>query len=110
MKKKVFLAIGIMVMLLIFGVITYVSVGTNKAENQMKLYLQDKGYDDAEIANIDVTHSFLNIVLSYNEWVITVKYVDEPDVNYIYTIKDDQIAVAGISGGIIDKEDLKHAE
>ena len=70
-------------------------------------YLEEKGYMHTEIQSIDVNHSFLNIILSYNEWSIAVVYTDEPTSIYYYHIKNGSIVEDGVSG-TTDKEDLKH--
>lgn len=106
MKKKIFIMVTSLVIIALACSI-YVFNGTRNAEKLMWGYLEAKGYDTEQIGNIDVKHSFLNIILSYNEWTINVQYVDEPNAIYIYTIKDGQIKDAGISGNV-DKEDLKH--
>ncbi len=109
MKRKILIiVISILVIIAIICSI-YVFRGTKNAEKLMWEYLETKGYATEHIENIDVKHSFLNIVLSYNEWIIKVQYVDEPNAIYIYTIKDGQIKVAGVSGSV-NKEDLKHID
>lgn len=70
-------------------------------------YLECGRYTAEQIKNIDVNHSFLNIILSYNEWIIKVQYVDEPNAIYSHTIKDGKIVETGVSDDV-DKEDLKH--
>jgi len=112
MKKK--LLVGIMAILIIISAISIFQVlsRTNTIEQKMQIYLASKGYNHNDIANIEVKHSFLNILLSYNQWTILVEYSDEPDVLYHYTIKNNQIVPSGISGGSIEmeKEDLKHRD
>jgi len=109
MKRKVFyVTVGILVVVMLACFI-YVLTGTKNTENLMKVYLEDKGYAAGEIQSINVNHSFLNPILSYNEWTIHVRYADEPEAIYVYTIKNGQIKVAGVSGKI-DKDNLKHSE
>ena len=109
MKRKGFnIAVGILAVIILICFI-YVFTGTKNAEKLMQVYLEDKGYTTEEIQSIDVNHSFLNIILSYNEWSILVRYADEPDAIYIFTVKNGQIEDSGVSGSV-DKEDLKHKE
>lgn len=109
MKRKGFyIVIGILVVIVLTCSI-YVFAGTKNIEKLMWVYLEDKGFTTEEIQSINVKHSFLNIILSYNEWSIHVQYADEPDATYIYTVKNGQIRQAGVSGSV-DKEDLKHKE
>lgn len=110
MKKKTFIIIVIVFLLLVLSSFVYVSIGTNKIDNQMREKLETKGYLDQDILKIKVNHSFLNILLSYNEWNIMVEYVDEPEVLYSYTVKDGEIVFAGVSGNIPDKNKLKHKD
>ncbi|NPV90259.1 MAG: DUF3139 domain-containing protein [Firmicutes bacterium] len=109
MKRKGFyIAVGILAVI-VLNCSIYVFTGTKNTEKLMWSYLEDKGYTGQEIQSIDVNHSFLNTILSYNEWIIHVRYADEPDAVYIYTVKNGQIKAAGVSGSV-DKEKLKHKE
>jgi hypothetical protein len=106
MKRKGIILTGI-VAVIILSCAIYVFAGTKKAEKLMWEYLDEKGYTTTEIKSIDVNHSFLNIILSYNEWNIAVVYSDEPTSIYSYHIKNDSIVEGGVSG-TTNKEDLKH--
>jgi len=106
MKRKGIILAGIVVVIILSCVI-YVFTGTKKAEKLMWEYLNEKGYTTTQIQSIDVNHSFLNIILSYNEWNIAVVYTDEPTSIYNYHIKNYNIVEGGVSG-TTDKEDLKH--
>ena len=100
MKKKIFIIVTFILVIIALSCCMYVFMGTRNAENIMWEYLKTKGYTTEQIENIEVSHSFLNIILSYNEWAIKVQYVNEPNAIYIYTIKDGQIKDAGISGSV----------
>lgn len=110
MKKKTSITIVIGFLLLAISSFVYVSMGTNKINNQMRQELETKGYSDQDILKVEVTHSFFSVLLSYNEWNIMVEYVDEPEVLYSYTIKDGEIVFTGVSGNIPDKNELKHKD
>lgn len=105
-KTGVIIVACIMIVLILTCAI-YVFAGTKNAEKLIWEYLSDKGYSQIEIQSADVNHSFLNIILSYNEWNIAVVYSDEPTSTYYYYIKNDSIVEGGVSG-TTDKEDLKH--
>lgn len=107
-RKGLYITVGILAVIILTCYI-YVFAGTKSTEKLMREYLEDKGYTTEEIQNIDVNHSFLNVILSYNEWNIRIRYADEPEAVYIYTVKNGQIKEAGISGKV-NKEDLKHKE
>ena len=107
MKKKILIIVISILVIIALTCSIYVFWGAKNAEKLMWEYLVTKGYTTEHIENIDVKHSFLNIILSYNEWTIKVQYADELNALYMYTIKDGQIKEGGISGSV-DKEDLKH--
>lgn len=103
-KGTIFVAI---VAIIILSCVIYVFAGTKACEELIWDYLEEKGYKHTEVQSIDVKHSFLNIILSYNEWTIAVVYTDEPTSIYYYHIKDGNLIEGGVSG-TTDKEDLKH--
>ena len=105
-SKRLYMSIGVLAVFVLSGFV-YIFTGTKNSEKLMQEYLEAKGFSTAEIQSIDVNHSFLNAVLSYNEWNIQVQYADEPEAIYIYTVNNGQINEAGVSGSV-DKEDLKH--
>jgi len=107
MKKKVITGCCILLVLIILGGFLYVGIGRNTLENKMWDYLKQENYTETDIQSIEVKHSFVNILLSYNEWTIDVVYEDEPTSIYKYTLKDGNIVESGVSG-TTDKEDLKH--
>ena len=106
MKKAVIIIVTVLAIVVISPFL-YVSIGEKNAEKLMWEHLGNKGYTTEQIKNIDINHSFLNVILSYNEWNIKVQYADEPDAIYGYTIRDGKIVESGVTGDV-DKEDLKH--
>ena len=107
MKKKLMTGICIFLAIIILGSFLYVGIGKNTIENKMRDYLKQNSYSETDIQSIEVKHSFVNILLSYNEWTIDVVYEDEPTSVYRYTLKDGTIVESGVSG-TTDKENLKH--
>lgn len=104
-RKNIIPIIVICTVLLVMS--GYVIIGSNNIEKKTWSYLESKGYETEEIQSLKVTHSFLNPILSYDEWKIKVVYVDEPTSVYSYRLVDDEIVEGGVSG-TTDKEDLKH--
>ena len=51
----------------------------------------------------------MNVLLSYNEWVISVVFEVEQESVYKYTLKDGEIVQSGVSG-TTDVKDLKHLD
>ena len=85
MKKKVITGCCILLVLIILGGFLYVGIGRNNLENKMWDYLEQENYSETDIQSLEVKHSFMNILLSYNEWTIEVVYEDEPTSVYKYT-------------------------
>ncbi|MDI9518825.1 MAG: hypothetical protein QM266_05825 [Bacillota bacterium] len=104
MKNK---NIFIIVSIFILSIILYKEIGKNIVKNKMIYYLENKNYYKSDIKSIDVSHYFINKILSYNEWVIKVVYEDEPTSIYFFTLKNGEIVDDGVSG-TTDKEDLNH--
>lgn len=104
MKNK---NIFIIVSIFILSIILYKEIGKNIVKNKMIYYLENKNYYKSDIKSIDVSHYFINKILSYNEWVIKVVYEDEPTSIYFFTLKNGEIVDDGVSG-TTEKEDLKH--
>lgn len=106
-KKKVFIVCGALFTAIVLSACFYVGIGSNNVENKMWNYLKENNYDESDIKSVDVKHSFMNILLSYNEWAVDVVFEDDPDSVYKYTLKDGRIGESGVSGAS-NKEDLNH--
>ena len=105
--KKALIIFATVLVIVVISSFLYVFIGEKNAEKLVWEHLENKGYTTEQIKSIDINHSFLNVILSYNEWNIKVQYIDEPDAIYGYTIKDGKIVETGVTGDV-DKEDLKH--
>lgn len=106
--KKVFLPVGIVIMLLFSGVFFYVFKGTNEVENKMAIYLEERGCFDDDILRVDVAYSLMNKLFSRDEWCIAVEYIDEPGAEYYYTIKQDGTIGEGIYGNIPNRSNIEN--
>lgn len=106
-KKKV---LFIILSIIIITIILYVLLCSLSIRSKMNRYLTDRGDTASEIESVKVKHSFINLLLSYDEWSIQVRYYDEPDVAYFYRYKNNEIVFGGISGGTKDKDLYSHSE
>lgn len=106
-KRKGIVSSVCVVAVVIIVLTIYDFIGTKRVENLMWEYLDDKGYTQSEIQSVEVSHSFLNIILSYNECNIVVVYKDEPTSKYSYHLKAGNIIEGGVSG-TTEKDNLKH--
>ena len=69
--------------------------------------LEYRGYSAQDVCEITVKHSYLNRLLSYNEWRISVEFEEEPDILFWFTYRDDQIVFQGVSSEpMLDKESV----
>lgn len=95
---------------MLFSVLAvYVSAGKAIVKKTMTEYLNNIGYVAEQLTSIEVNHSFMNTMLSYNEWTIKVVYADEPEATYMYTLEDGEIKEAGVTGDV-EKTELKHLQ
>lgn len=106
MKKKILI---IILLVIILGTFSYVFFGKINIHNKMEAYLEHRGYKKSEIKSIEIKHSFMNVVLSYDEWDIWVRYNDEPNSIYFYIYKKGIISPTGISG-VPDGKIYKHGD
>lgn len=69
--------------------------------------LEYRGYTAQDVKEVTVKHSYLNRILSYNEWRISVEFEKEPDVFFWFTYQEDQIVFQGVSSEpMMDKESV----
>ena len=67
--------------------------------------LEYRGYSIQDVQKIEIKHSYLNRLLSYNEWRISVEFKKQPDVLFWFTYRDDKIVFQGVSSELLlDKE------
>lgn len=105
-KKTVIITIVVVILIAITGIV-YVWQGSEMVQVQTHSFLLDKGYTNSDIKTIEVEHSFVNLILSHDEWTSIVVFMDEPEVKYYFKWKGNAITGAGVSGEISDKSKLK---
>lgn len=59
--------------------------------------LEYRGYAAQDVGEIKIKHSYLNRLLSYNEWRISVEFAQVPDVFFWLTYRDGTIIFQGVS-------------
>lgn len=107
MKKKAFM-MGVVVLVVI---ILALNLNVFVMRKFMKRYtyteLEDRGYTTQDVSEIKITHSYLNRILSYNEWIISVEFEKEPDIYFEFTYRDDKIIFEGVSSeSLLGKEEI----
>ncbi|KMT22562.1 DUF3139 domain-containing protein [Clostridium cylindrosporum] len=98
--KKSILILSIAAILI---AIVYVQINTKKIYNMTEKHLiENRGYKKSDISKIEVKYYFINRILSYEEWIISVVFKDEPKVKYSYSYRDNKISQGGASGRLDD--------
>ena len=108
MKRKKVL-IPTVITLIMFTVVLCLNVFIQQKFIRTYTYteLEYRGYMAQDVNEIKIKHSYLNRMLSYNEWRISVEFVKEPDVLFWFTYRDDKIIFQGVSSEpMLDKESV----
>ena len=67
--------------------------------------LEYRGYTAQDISEVKIKHSYMNRILSYNEWRISVEFKNQPDILFWFTYRDNEIIFQGVSSeSMLDKE------
>ena len=106
-RKKVLIAT--LIALIMFTVVLCLNVFIQQKFIKTYTYteLEYRGYMAQDVSEIKIDHSYLNRILSYNEWRISVEFVKEPDVLFWFTYRDDKIIFQGVSSEpMLDKESV----
>lgn len=106
-RKKVLIAT--IIALVVFAVALCLNVFVQQKFIKTYTYteLEYRGYTTQDVDEIKINHSYLNRLLSYNEWRISVEFVKVPDVLFWFTYRDDKIIFQGVSSEpMLDKESI----
>ena len=69
--------------------------------------LEYRGYTTQDISEVKIKHSYMNRILSYNEWRISVEFKNQPDILFWFTYWDNEIIFQGVSSeSMLDKESV----
>ncbi len=106
-RKKLFIAI----IIVLFVLISMLSLNVFVQQKFIKTYtyteLEYRGYSPQDVHEITIKHSYLNRILSYNEWRISVEFEKEPDIIFWFTYRDNKIIFQGVSSEpMLDKESV----
>jgi len=104
-KTFTFYFIIISVIIVILLMFSYKIIFGNIIKNKTYDYLESKGYMQEDISNIEIKHSFLNKLLSYNEWRIFVEFKSEPNIIFAFTYRNKEIIKQGVSGTPMPNKD-----
>ncbi len=98
MKKKYIwmIILGVALLIAIGSIVIYKEVASNNIERKTYEFLRTKGYTNNDIDDVEVKHSFINKILSYNEWRIFVEFEVEEDIIFAFTYRNDEIIIQGV--------------
>lgn len=106
MKKRTFFIMTILIITTLMVVLCFnVFIQRKFIQTYTYTELEYRGYTAQDVRKIEIKHSYLNRILSYSEWRISVEFKKEPDVFFWFTYRDDKIIFQGVSSEpMLDKE------
>lgn len=106
MKRKKLLIVTIIVLIVFIGMLCVnVFVQSKFIKTYTYTELEYRGYTAQDVREITIIHSYLNRILSYNEWRISVEFEKEPNILFWFTYRDNKIIFQGVSSEpMLDKE------
>ena len=105
--KKAFKISIIVLLILIILLCLNVLVQKKFIKTYTYTELENRGYTAQDVSKIKINHSYLNRILSYNEWRISVEFEKEPNILFWFTYRDDKIVFQGVSSEpMLDKEEI----
>ncbi|MBQ8424400.1 MAG: DUF3139 domain-containing protein [Bacilli bacterium] len=106
-KKKVFITIIIILLAIIVGLILNVFIQQKFIKTYTYTELENRGYTAQDVSEIKIKHSYINRILSYNEWRISVEFEKEPNILFWFTYRNNKIVFQGVSSEpMLDKESI----
>ena len=106
-KKKVLIISGVVLAVIVFALSLNVFIMQKFVKTYTYTELEYRGYTTQDVREIKIKHSYLNRILSYNEWIIFVEFNKKPDILFQFTYRDDKIIFEGVSSEpMLDKEEI----
>jgi len=106
-NKKVFKTIIIVLLAIIVLLCLNVLVQKKFIKTYTYTELENRGYTTQDVSEIKIKHSYINRILSYNEWRISVEFEEEPNILFWFTYRDNKIVFQGVSSEpMLNKEEI----
>ena len=106
-RNRIMIGIVIVFMVVLVGLCLNVFVQQKFIRTYTYTELENRGYTSQDVEKIEIKHSYLNRILSYNEWRISVEFEQEPEVLFWFTYRNDAIFFQGVSSEpMLDKEEI----
>jgi len=106
-KKKTLIISVVVLVVIIFALSMNIFVMQKLIKTYTYTELEYRGYTTQDISEIKIKHSYLNRILSYNEWIISVEFKKEPGILFQFAYRDDKIIFEGVSSEpMLNKEEI----
>lgn len=106
-RKKVFVATIMVLVVVAVALCLNVFVQQKFIRTYTYTELEYRGYTAEDVSEIKIKHSYLNRILSYNEWRISVEFEKKPGIFFWFTYRDAKIIFQGVSSEpMLDKESV----
>ena len=106
-RNRIMIGIVIVFVVVFVGLCLNVFVQQKFIRTYTYTELENRGYTSQDVEKIEIKHSYLNRILSYNEWRISVEFEQEPEVLFWFTYRNDAIVFQGVSSEpMLDKEEI----
>lgn len=107
MKRSKGFMFAIIAIVVIVALYLNVFIQQKFIKNYTYTELEYRGYSAQDVSEIIINHSYLNKILSYNEWRISVEFEKEPNILFWFTYRDNKIIFQGVSSeSMLDKETI----
>ena len=104
-RKNVFITTMVILIMCIVALCLNVFIQQKFIRTYTYTELEYRGYTAQDVSEIEIKHSYLNRLLSYNEWRISVEFEKEPDILFWFTYRDNKIIFQGVSSEpMLDKD------
>ena len=106
-RKKIVISATMVLIVLIVGLCLNVFVQQKFIKTYTYTELEYRGYAVQDVSEIKIKHSYLNRILSYNEWRISVEFEKVPDILFWFTYRDNKVIFQGVSSEpMLDKTSI----
>lgn len=103
-NKKVLPAITILLAVSV-ALCLKVYVGSKFIKTYTYTEIEYRGYTSKDVKEIKIDHSYIRLLLGYNEWRISTEFKEEPDVLFWFSYRDKKIIFEGVSAQpMLDKD------
>lgn len=102
-NKKTFIAVIILAVSAALCLRVY--IGSKFIKTYTYTEIEYRGYTSKDVKDIKVDHSYIRLLLGYNEWRISAEFKEEPDVFFWFSYRDKKIIFEGVSAQpMLDKD------